>query len=74
MKFIVNMESPTATVNLPKTHPNGGELTKIKLVKANYNQKSATTNRILMFNINECENEAILKPMVVLLVDMSSHT
>ena len=57
MKFIVNIESPTATVNLPKTHPNGGEWTKIKLVKAIYNQKSATTNRILMFNIDECENE-----------------
>ena len=57
MKFVVNLESPTGSFNLPKETPTGGEWSKIKLIKAIYNQKSASTNRILMFNIDECEND-----------------
>ena len=56
IRFVINLESPSASFNLPKSPPSGGEWQKIKLIKASYNQKDATTNRILMLNIDECDN------------------
>ncbi len=57
MRFIVNSESPTATINLPKETPTGGEWTTIKLTKSFYNSYEAHTNRALMINIDEVEND-----------------
>ena len=57
IRFVVNLESSLDSFTLPKSPPSGGEWEKIRLVKAFYNQTNASTNRILMFNIDECEND-----------------
>ena len=55
MRIIVNIEGPETTVELHKEVPTGGLWSRIKLIKAFWNQQNISTNRLLLITIDECD-------------------